>query len=155
MFQASDFAGASVCLDTTSDQGVDSVKGRTHIPTVLAVDDDEDSLYLLSHILEQFTCTLICETHGTQALSLIETLQPDLVLLDIWLPGVSGLEIVRAIRQNAALRSLPVVAVTALASAKDRESIFAAGFNQYLSKPYGLEDMEALLGAYLLRNAKE
>jgi CheY-like chemotaxis protein len=153
MFQASDWSAAMVCLETANQQGGNPGPTATPMPTVLVVDDDADNLYLLSQILEPFTCTLVCAMNGQTALNLVEELQPDLVLLDIWLPGASGLDIVRAIRENPVTQSIPVVAVTALASAKDRAHILQAGFDLYISKPYLLEDMEAVLGVYLRRNA--
>lgn len=116
---------------------------------VLLVDDDADSLYLLEQILEKFVCTLFSADEGLRALTLSQTLCPDLILLDIWLPGLSGIEITKTLRQNPETRNIPIIAVTALATDKDRESILASGCTQYISKPYDIEKMEALLSLYL------
>lgn len=117
--------------------------------TVLLVDDDPDSLFLLEHILAQFACQVICVTDGCSALETALTCLPDLILLDIWLPGMSGIEVVRSLRQNQATHSIPVIAVTALASDKDRSLILQAGCDIYVSKPYELEDVEAILERFL------
>lgn len=121
------------------------------LPKVLVVDDDGDSLFLLGHILSQFVCEATVETEGPAALERIRLLQPNLILLDIWLPGMNGLDIARTLRREAATKLTPIVAVTALASNKDREQILRAGCTQYISKPYNLDDMEAILSGYLQR----
>jgi CheY-like chemotaxis protein len=70
---------------------------------------------------------------------------PDLVLLDISLPGLDGVEVLRILRQDAALRGLPVIALTAHAMAGDRDRFLDAGFDDYVTKP--ITDEELLLGA--------
>lgn len=119
------------------------------LPVVLVVDDDKDSLFLLTHILSQYVCNTVIESEGMKALERIRTIQPDLILLDIWMPGMSGLEIIQEVRRDNAINSIPVVAVTALAREQDRSNIMKAGCDQYISKPYQLEEMETLLSLYL------
>ena len=119
------------------------------LPLVLIVDDDGDSLYLLGHILSQYACETVVETQGSAALEQIKALLPDLILLDIWLPELNGMQITQALREDAATRSIPIVAVTALASDKDRQRIMQAGCDRYISKPYSLEDMESILNDFL------
>lgn len=119
------------------------------LPLVLIVDDDGDSSYLLEHLLSQYICEVSVETEGHSALQQIQTLQPDLVLLDIWLPGIDGIEIARVLRKNSATQSIPIIAVTALAREQDRRNILRAGCTEYISKPYNLEDMETILSSYL------
>jgi len=119
------------------------------LPVVLVVDDDKDSLFLLTHILSQYVCNTVIESEGMKALEHIKTIQPDLILLDIWMPGMSGLEIIQEVRRDDAINSIPVVAVTALAREQDRSNIMKAGCDQYISKPYQLEEMETLLSLYL------
>jgi two-component system cell cycle response regulator DivK len=121
-------------------------------PVVLVVDDDADSLILISYVLEQFKCALFCETDGQSALALAHQLKPDLIVLDILLPGLSGLEVVQALRKDRSTRSIPVIAVTAMASSWDQEKALRAGCSQYLSKPYLIEDMQRLLSCYLMPN---
>lgn len=118
-------------------------------PTVLVIDDDIDNLMLVSYVLEQFDCLFVCETDGQEALARVEELKPDLIILDIRLPNLSGLDIVRTLRRHSITRNTPVIAVTALASPRDRERILQAGCSQYVSKPYLLENMKTLLSRYL------
>jgi CheY-like chemotaxis protein len=119
------------------------------LPTVLLVDDDPDSLMLLSFILESFSCTVVCESSGEAALERLHRDHFDLVMLDIQLPGLSGLEIVRLLRANPINAALPVVAVTALARTQDRAEILQAGCDGYISKPYLVQDVEALIANYI------
>jgi CheY-like chemotaxis protein len=119
------------------------------LPLVLIVDDDGDSLFLLGHILSQYACETVVETEGTAALAQIKNILPDLILLDIWLPEINGIQITQELKNDPATQSIPIVAVTALASEKDRQRILQAGCDQYISKPYSLEAMEGILNSYL------
>nr|WP_315874809.1 response regulator [Thermocoleostomius sinensis] len=114
-------------------------------PLVLAVDDDDDNLLLLSYALETFGCKFISRSDSQTALDVARTYQPDLILLDILMPHVDGMEVVQHLKQDLSTCNIPVIAVTALARAEDRQTILQAGFTDYLSKPYMLEDLEALI----------
>lgn len=120
-----------------------------HQPLVLAVDDDEDNLLLLTEVLTPLSCSVITATYGQQALNLAHEQQPALILLDVMLPDISGIEVVRQLKQNPQTMTIPVIAVTALARPEDRESLFLAGCNDYVSKPYMLDDLEAVIHHYL------
>lgn len=109
---------------------------------ILAVDDHDDSLLLITQILTRHDRTLLTAQNGETALTLAQTFRPDLILLDIVLPDLSGFEVVHRLRQNAATASIPVIAVTALARADDRQKLLQAGCNDCVSKPYLLEDLE-------------
>jgi two-component system cell cycle response regulator DivK len=102
---------------------------------VLIVDDNRASRHLMRAILKTVRCNISEATHGQQALDLIQRERPDLVLLDIDMPGLDGLAVVKKIREDASLADLPVVAVTAFAMEGDRERGMAAGFTAYLTKP--------------------
>ncbi|MGF1460855.1 MAG: response regulator [Leptolyngbyaceae cyanobacterium] len=119
------------------------------MPKVLAVDDDCDSLILLQQILTQFQCQVICKSQGLEALHWAKLRQPDLILLDIRLQDIDGFEIVRKLKQHVKTMTIPIVAVTALASQTDRQQLLNAGCNHYISKPYLLEEIEGLLTRYL------
>ena len=103
--------------------------------TVLIVDDNQASRDLIRAILKPVRCNVIEASQGQQALDLIQQEHPDLVLLDVDMPGLDGITVVKKIRANAALTGLPVVAVTAFAMESDRERCMAAGFTAYLTKP--------------------
>lgn len=121
----------------------------TSRPKILAVDDDEDNLLLLTEVLEPMSCSFMTATHGQAALSLAQDYQPDLILLDVMLPDFNGTEVIRHLRENPKTRMIPIVAVTALARAEDRERLLLAGCDDYISKPYMLDDLEALISHYL------
>ena len=118
-------------------------------PLVLAVDDDEDNLLLLTEVLTPLSCSVITATYGQQALNLALEQQPALILLDVMLPDISGIEIVRKLKQNPQTMTIPVIAVTALARIEDRDRLFLAGCDDYVSKPYMLDDLEAVIHYHL------
>ena len=109
---------------------------------LLAVDDDDDSLLLLTQTVARSDRSLLTAQNGRTALRLAKTWQPDLILLDILLPDLSGFEVVNQLKQNAATASIPIIAVTALARTDDRQKLLQAGCNDCISKPYLLEDLE-------------
>jgi len=102
---------------------------------VLIVDDNRASRDLIRAILKPVRCDVIEASHGQQGLDLLREEHPDLVLLDIDMPGLDGLAVVRIIRQDAAFADLPVVAVTAFAMDGDRQKAMTAGFTAYVTKP--------------------
>lgn len=118
-------------------------------PLILAVDDDEDNLLLLAYILEPTGCTLITAADGIMALSLARTYLPDLILLDILMPYMDGNEVISQLRKDSKTQTISVIAVTALAIPQHRERLLLAGFNDYISKPYMIEDVETLVQRHL------
>ena len=102
--------------------------------TLAVVEDNADNRLLLQAILgDQFD--LVEYENGADALDGFSKAKPDLVLLDISLPGMDGNEILQRIRKDVMLRDLPVIALTAHAMAGDREKFLAAGFDDYITKP--------------------
>lgn len=120
-------------------------------PRILAVDDNEDNLLLLSEVLNVFDCSLFTATNGQIALTIAQAYNPDLILLDVMLPDLNGIEVVRHLKHNPTTENIPVIAVTALASEEDRDRLLAAGCNGYLSKPYMIEDLEAIVRRALVK----
>jgi CheY-like chemotaxis protein len=121
-------------------------------PRLAVVEDNADNRLLLQALLGD-RYELIEYDNGTSALEGIAAERPDLVLLDISLPGMDGNEILRRIRKDLVLGSLPVIALTAHAMAGDREKFLAAGFNDYITKPIVDESqlfasIERLLGKH-------
>ena len=114
-------------------------------PLVLAVDDNHDNLELLTQILDLFGCECMGAGDGYAAISAAVARPPDLIVLDICLPDIDGIEVVRRIQQNPDLRHIPIVAVTALAKAEDRERILQAGCVEYISKPFNIKDLEMVI----------
>jgi CheY-like chemotaxis protein len=111
---------------------------------IAVVEDNADNRLLLQAILDGLY-ELVEYENGIDALAGLASNLPDLVLLDISLPGMDGNEILARIRADAKLRALPVIALTAHAMAGDREKYLAAGFNDYITKP--IVDETILLGA--------
>ena len=111
---------------------------------IAVVEDNADNRLLLQAILDGLY-DLVEYENGIDALAGLAANLPDLVLLDISLPGMDGNEILARIRADAKLRGLPVIALTAHAMAGDREKYLAAGFNDYITKP--IVDETILLSA--------
>jgi two-component system cell cycle response regulator DivK len=103
--------------------------------TVLIVEDNELNMKLFRDLLEAHGYATVGTRNGVEAVGLARAHRPDLILMDIQLPEISGLDVTRAIKADAELRSIPVVAVTAFAMKGDEERIREGGCEAYLSKP--------------------
>ena len=128
-----------------------SVATTAKQPRILAVDDNEDNLLLLSEVLNVFDCSLLTATSGQAALIIAQAYNPDLILLDIMLPDLNGNEVVLHLKHNPITENIPVIAVTALAREEDRDRLSAAGCSDYISKPYMIEDLEAIVRRALVQ----
>ena len=102
---------------------------------VLIVEDNELNMKLFNDLLEANGYGTIQTRSGVEAVELTRTHHPDLILMDIQLPEVSGLEVIRWIKEDEALRHIPVIAITAFAMKGDEEKIRQGGCEAYLSKP--------------------
>jgi CheY-like chemotaxis protein len=114
------------------------------VTTIAVVEDNADNRLLLQSLLAE-RYELVEFDNGVDALAGLSASLPDLVLLDISLPGMDGNEILARIRADERLRALPVIALTAHAMAGDREKYLSEGFNDYITKP--IVDERALLEA--------
>jgi two-component system, cell cycle response regulator DivK len=103
--------------------------------TVLIVEDNELNMKLFRDLLEAHGYQTSGTSNGVEALELVRKMRPDLILMDIQLPQVSGLEVTRWIKDDPDLRAIPIVAVTAFAMKGDEERIREGGCEAYLSKP--------------------
>lgn len=104
-------------------------------PTILLVDDNEQNLELLMAYLEDLPCQLETAADGVQALEKVKSLNPDLVLLDIMMPRMSGFQVCERIKADPAHRDIPVIMVTALNEVGDVERAVEAGTDDFLTKP--------------------
>jgi len=118
-------------------------------PLILVIEDDEDSLVVLTQALELFGCIVVGARDGQSGFSMALRYNPDLILLDILLPDINGQDLASQLRQLPALAATPIIAVTALAKADDRRRILLSGCNDYIAKPYILEDLEAIVQKHL------
>ena len=121
------------------------------MPTVLLVDDEPDNVELLTRRLARKGFTVVGCHSAEEALAKAVTANPDVVLMDLKMPGVDGFEATRRLKADPATAHLPVIALTAHALQEDRDRALAAGAIEYESKPVELDRLvgkiRALLGA--------
>lgn len=104
-------------------------------PRILVVDDSEDNLLLTKVLLESEGFQVDTAQDAREAVAVIPASHPMLILMDVQMPGVDGLELTRRLRRDPDLFSIPIVALTAYAMRGDREKALDAGCNGYISKP--------------------
>lgn len=112
---------------------------------VLVVDDDPDNLFYAECAVESLGHQWVSTTLGNMTLALALAYQPDIIMLDIWLQDMPGIDVLAQLRRHPQTAKIPTIAVTALSMPKDIAEISAAGFSGYLLKPYWLEDLEKIL----------
>ena len=117
-------------------------------PQVLVVEDNEKNMKLFRDVLLATGYRTLEATTGGQAIRLATAHAPDLVLMDIQLPDIGGVEALSRLRADERTASVPVVALTAQAMEGDRERFLAAGFDGYLSKPVDIADLIATVKRY-------
>ncbi len=110
-------------------------------PTILLAEDDPTNLITFVSYLNVKGYRTIAAKDGAEAIALATTHQPDLILMDIQMPGMDGIEAILQIRQDPHLAKIPIVALTALAQASDRQKCLNAGANEYLVKPVKLKEL--------------
>lgn len=107
--------------------------------TVLIVEDNELNMKLFNDLLEAFGYATVQTRDGAAAFGLAREHRPDLIIMDIQLPNVSGLDLTRQIKADIQLKGIPIVAVTAFAMRGDEERIRSEGAEAYLSKPISVQ----------------
>jgi two-component system cell cycle response regulator DivK len=117
--------------------------------TVLIVEDNELNMKLFHDLLEAHGYNIVGTRNGIEALDLARRHRPDLILMDIQLPEVSGLEVTKWLKDDPDLKSIPVVAVTAFAMKGDEERIRQGGCEAYLSKPISVAKFIETVQRYL------
>ncbi|MBI4611449.1 MAG: response regulator [Candidatus Rokubacteria bacterium] len=103
---------------------------------ILVVEDQEDNRRIVRDLLTSAGYEMIEATTGEEGIALAEGHRPDLILMDIQLPGLDGYEATRRIKANPALRGIPVIAVTSYALSGDDARAFEAGCDAYVAKPF-------------------
>lgn len=114
-----------------------------HTASILIVDDVPDNLRLLSEMLQQQNFQVRQATNGTMAIDTINELPPDLILLDIQMPGIDGYEVCRRLKNDEATKSIPIIFLSALTEAVDKVKAFSFGAVDYISKPFDLQEVLA------------
>ena len=116
---------------------------------ILLVEDNEKNMKLLRDVLTAKGYRVLEATSGEEAVEVSLAERPQLVLMDVQLPGIDGLEALRRVRGDARTAAIPVLALTAQAMEGDRERFLAAGFDGYLAKPVDLVELLATVAAYM------
>jgi CheY-like chemotaxis protein len=118
-------------------------------PLILCADDDPDILALLALRLEGAGFRVVKAADGEQALALARELQPSVAVLDVMMPRLIGIEVLKALRADPMTRNLRVILVSARAQQSDIESGLAAGADAYLAKPFQASDLIGLVQGLL------
>src|SRR5713226_9002683 len=124
---------------------------------ILIIEDNQANLDLMSYLLKAFGHTLLTAADGEAGLDSARRERPDLIICDVQLPGTDGYGVARQLKSEAALRAIPLVAVTALAMVGDRERLLTSGFDGYLAKPIDPERFVQQVDTFLppgLRSAR-
>ncbi|MEP7369511.1 MAG: response regulator [Dermatophilaceae bacterium] len=118
-------------------------------PVVLVVEDNEKNLKLARDVLEFAGFIVHAATSGEDAVVQAKTVMPDLILMDLQLPGIDGHEALSQLRGDPGTSDIPVVALTAFAMRQDRDKAFNAGFDGYLEKPISVRSFPDQVRAFL------
>jgi CheY-like chemotaxis protein len=119
------------------------------IPSVLAADDNHDNLFLISYLIEALNCKCYGLIDSIKVLDLAVAKIPDLILLDIVMPDLSGFDVISQLKSNLFTNNIPVIAVTGLSSLYYQEKISSAGFDDYICKPFMVDEFEDKLTKHL------
>lgn len=117
--------------------------------TILVVEDNDMNMELVEYLLEEGGFAIMKAASGEEALALTERCVPDLVLMDLHLPGLDGLSVVRRMKDDSRMRSIPILALTAHAMRGDRERFLDAGCDGYISKPIDVKTFMAAIRSHL------
>ena len=116
---------------------------------ILVIEDQEDNRQIVRDLMAASGYELIEATTGEEGVAAAARERPDLILMDIQLPGIDGYEVTRRIKANPQLKSIPIIAVTSYALSGDDKKAFAAGCDGYVTKPYSPRLLLAKIREYL------
>jgi len=119
------------------------------MPKVLLIEDNDLNRDMLTRRLQRRGYDIVSATDGEQGVALASSERPDLILMDISLPGLNGWDATRRIRENSATAGIPIIALTAHAMSGDREKTIEAGCDEYETKPVELNTLLAKMQALL------
>ncbi len=122
---------------------------------IFVVDDNPDNLMLTQILLDMAGYDVYTAQDAEQACEVLRTLRPSLILMDIQLPGMDGLDLTRQLRQTAEFRDVPIVALTAYAMKGDEENARRAGCDGYITKPIDTHTFASTVGEFLAANERE
>ncbi len=116
---------------------------------IVVIEDNEQNMYLMTFILEKHGYRVLQAREGRAGVDLVKSTRPDLVLLDIQLPGMDGYAVARELRAEPSLASLPIIAITSYAMVGDREKGMEAGCTGYIEKPINPDTILAEIEVHL------
>ena len=117
--------------------------------TVLAIEDNKVNMLLVSRIVESEGYSLLRAEDGPSALTLLRETHPDIILLDVNIPGIHGLDLARTIKDDAKLAQIPLIATTANVLVGDKERCLEAGCDEYLPKPLDIRRLREVMRQYM------
>jgi two-component system cell cycle response regulator DivK len=117
--------------------------------TVLCIEDNKINMLLVSRVVEAEGYVLLRAEDGPKALALLEDSQPDIILLDVNIPGIHGLDLARMIRDDERLSTIPIIATTANVLVGDKERCLEAGCDEYLPKPLDIRRLRQVMHEYM------
>ena len=106
-----------------------------HAPLILLAEDNEANIQTFTSYLTAINYRIVVARNGIEAVAMAKSESPDIIIMDIQMPDMNGLQAISLIRADASIAAIPIIALTALAMAGDRERCLAAGANEYLAKP--------------------
>ncbi|MBW4520620.1 MAG: PAS domain S-box protein [Scytolyngbya sp. HA4215-MV1] len=124
-------------------------------PLILLAEDNAANISTFSDYLSAKGYRILVAKNGREAIRLTQTHQPDLILMDIQMPEMDGLEAIQTIHQDPQLAQIPIIALTALAMQGDRQKCLAAGATEYLAKPVRLKDLNQTIQTLLARQSRD
>lgn len=118
-------------------------------PTILYVEDNPDNRKLVSRILKAEGFTVLSAANAPEGFTILQTQTPDIILMDIHLPGIDGYAMTEQIRKQKELANIPIIALTANVSSDDKQKSFDAGCNGFIQKPINVDDLPNQIRVYL------
>ncbi len=116
---------------------------------ILIIDDEPKNITLLRDLLRVNGYSTNEATNGKEGVELAKTSKPDLILMDIQMPEMDGMEATRILKTDAATRNIPILALSSYAMIGDKERILAAGCDGYLAKPFDIKELLKIVAEYL------
>jgi len=124
-------------------------QGNANGKLILIVEDDRLSMTLLSDFLNAHGYRVLKTSEGLEAINLAHDEQPDLILMDIRLPGINGFDVTRLLKQDSQTKAIPIIAVTAFATLGDETKALDSGCAAYITKPVNVDELLRTIGSFL------
>jgi len=121
---------------------------------ILIVEDNPENMRVMEMVLRRKDYILLKAIDGEEALDVAMKERPDLIIMDVWLPKMNGLEVTRRLRETPAFSRTPIIGVTAYAMKGDREKVIESGCDAYLSKPINTRELPEVIAEMLARRQK-